>query len=232
MARINPFQFALMGFAKGAFEFALSDELENRRLRAEQQKLDRLEVIRREQEQRDNAEWERRFALEKENAQIRDEVNFRQQLELTRAGQQFTAGENAKSRSHDSAMLDERQAFDLEMDERRAAREKERQEMGTPDGLYGSDGKFYPQGTPLPPGVTPTVGFGATNLGTRGLAGGASYVSPRAGARSGIPGVPGPVPAKRGSSQDDPLDVASVQEAQKQAPGTWIRLPNGKVGQR
>lgn len=39
------------------------------------------------------------------------------------------------------------------------------------DGLYGSDGRFYPVGTPLPAGVTPAVGFGATNLGTRGTAG-------------------------------------------------------------
>jgi hypothetical protein len=35
----------------------------------------------------------------------------------------------------------------------------------------------------------------------------------------------------RGSSPENPIDVASPEEASKQPPGTWIRLPNGEVGQ-
>lgn len=119
MAKVNPWQFAIMGFAKGAFEFALSEEVERRRLAAEQQKLDRLEAIRREQEVRDNQEWEHRFMLQSENEQIRDEVNFRQQQEILRQTQGFTGAQAGLNRQHDKDLVATRAAAEAGLIEMR-----------------------------------------------------------------------------------------------------------------
>lgn len=84
------------------------------------------------------------------------------------------------------------------------------------DGLMGSDGKFYPKGTSMPNGVTPTVGFGATNLGTRGTQSGRLGTNPRTGAPAGTAtnGVAAPA-----------TNMATVAHPQSQQ--DYAALPSG-----
>lgn len=235
MARstINPVAFGIMGAAVGGMQFMLSDVVRRMQEEADLWKLRRLDEIRIAEEGRANQEWQRRNDIEVQDQQRRDELLFRQGMQQDERQNQFTLGRDAEQRSFEAGMEDRRTDNDMAINEQQAELQRQNieheeelrrtrpQPPGDQTGMYGTDGKFYPVGTPMPQGVTPTVGFGATNLGTRGT------TASRAGQR------PSFINDNRiGSSEQNPLPVASLEEAKRAAPGTWIRLPNGRVGQR
>lgn len=195
MARINALQQGIMGAIVGGLQFKLSQQLEQMRLDAELAKEQRLQAIQREQATFEFGQRKEILDLENQNAIKRDELNFNQQLRLTGTEQNFRATEAEKNRSHDLTLEDVRTNRDLTLEGVRtnnnikqtdaAARINTREDIrksvfvdeyqrqrgpkpGDAQGVYGSDGKFYSAGSPMPQGVSPTVGFGATNLGVRG----------------------------------------------------------------
>lgn len=227
-AHINPLQFGLMGAALGGLQFLLDDMTRKRAEEAELRKEQRLQAIRMEEENRQNQEWTRRTAIDQQNAQAN--LSMQNELELQRQNdtQNFQHTERAADRQHDFAIESVRSQDAL--DNTMAANEQEAKlhrantaydetfkavinPRGGEKGMYGSDGKFYPTGAQMPVGVTPTVGFGATNLGLRGTGRGSTYVSPRGQPVGAVNPMAGAAPAATGGYPE----------------GTRLRGPDGRV---
>lgn len=202
---LNPVEFGLMGALLGGLKYKLDLDTERRLEEAEARKEQRLAEIQQQaqiaQEGRANAEWDRRQPIELQNDLMKTEYAGDIAAGHQQSAQQFQATENAKNRAHELTLEGVRNADEtnrqLTVAEQEAklhrantAYDETFRSMVNPpggnDGMYGSDGKWYPKGSTMPAGVHPTVGFGATNLGLRGGAGAAGYVSPRTG------GVPSP----------------------------------------
>lgn len=172
------------------------------------------------QEDRANTEWTRRNAIEADQQAQRDERTANLDVQKSNAVNDHAAAndltklgaENQLTLTREQQMQaqraeDARRQAAFEADQQRrnhvytrtfdaVAGEKDpnyfASQRGGVDGVYGSDGKWYPKGTPLPTGITPAVGFGATNLGTRGTYSGRPG-SLRAGMRPGtVPGATAP----------------------------------------
>jgi hypothetical protein len=196
-AHVNPIEFGLMGMAQGALQWGLSEITRRNIEEAEMAKEQRLAQLREQYQQQDesraNGEWTRRTGIEHANA-----LDVQQSQADILAGRQhdeqkFLADQNAQNRSHDVQMEGLRNTDETQRQLTVAEQEAKLHRANTAydetfrattnpgnnDGMYGTDGKWYPKGTAMPAGVTPTVGFGATNLGLRGSQGRGTYVSPR-----------------------------------------------------
>jgi hypothetical protein len=231
---VNALQFGLMGIAQGGIQWALSEITRRRLEEADAAKEQRLAAIREQYTQMDesraNAEWTRRTGIEHDNQldQIsaqNDAISGRQHDE-----QAYQSAENAKNRAHDMQLeqvrnTDETQrALTVNEQEAKLHRANTAYDetfkavvnpQGGNDGMYGTDGKWYPKGTPMPAGVTPTVGFGATNLGLRGGQRG-TYMSPRTG-------------AQRVGAVNPMAGAAPSQPAAGYPEGTKLRGPDGRI---
>lgn len=181
--KINATKFGLMGAIIGGLKFKLDEMTLRAAEEAEARKEARLAAIREEAavrgEQRANVEWTRRNDIENSQATERDDKNFRQQLAVQHDAQNFTSGEKSADRSHDVELENLRtgnnikqtevaqdaasrrsradHVFEVEYDRRR------RPQTNDPTrgkGVLGSDGKTYPFGTALPPGVKAVGGYG------------------------------------------------------------------------
>lgn len=191
---VNPFEFGLMGAILGGLQFKLNESTQQRAQEAEIQKEQRLAQIEQAQkiadESRANAEYTRREDIQQQHALEQAEYQNNLISGREQTSQQFQAQQNALNRSHDLT-LEQIRAQDQQAAQENAGAIDRKNTMfrvgveqvmggkpGEKQGMYGTDGKFYPTGAQMPAGVTPTVGFGATNLGLRGTQGG-GYVSPR-----------------------------------------------------
>lgn len=229
---VNAFAFGLMGMAQGAMQWGLSEITRRRLEEADAAKEQRLAAIREEytrmDEQRANDEWTRRTGIEHANA-----LDVQQSQADILAGRQhdeqsFQAQQNALNRQHDVQLEGIRNSDETNRQLTVAEQEAKLHRantaydetfksvinpQGANDGMYGSDGKWYPKGTAMPAGVTPTVGFGATNLGLRGGQRG-TYMSPRTGAQrvGAVNPMAGAQPAAGGYPE-----------------GTKLRGPDGRI---
>lgn len=227
-AHINPLQFGLMGAALGGLQFLLDDMTRKRAEEAELQKEQRLQAIRMQEEQRTNDEWTRRTAIDQQNAQANLQLTQQAENQRQAASQTFQAGQNEANRAHDFAIEDTRNTNETARQMTVAEQEAKLHRANTAydetfksvisprggeKGMYGSDGKFYPTGAQMPVGVTPTVGFGATNLGLRGTGRGSTYVSPRGQPVGAVNPMAGAAPAATGGYPE----------------GTRLRGPDGRT---
>jgi hypothetical protein len=181
-------RMGIMGAVLGAINFKVSQSLQQLAEEAEMRKLQRLEQIQiaREgrAEQRDVAKDERTFAQQEkmlDSSQQHDVAlaGLRNEFDTQRLNQQLAA--QREMNASDNAAALSRQ----ELANRGALEVANVRSADSGDGLYGSDGQWYPRGTALPAGVTPAVGFGATNLGVRG-----------SGGLPGRPGAAAPAPRR------------------------------------
>lgn len=178
-------EMGLLGALLGGMRWKLSEQTERMALEAEARKAQRLQEIQLAAEGRANAEWERRFALENEAANRRALMEQEMSIADREDRQAFESGQSATeiAAREESAMRELQSRHDLTLQEIQARENAQRgtiqfQEQlyrerppqpGQVEGLYGTDGKWYPAGTDLPPGVEPGgVAFGATNIGRRG----------------------------------------------------------------
>lgn len=256
----NPFTggFALtqglMGALAGGLKFDLDENVRQQAEQAEIQKELRLRQLEQQfkvdDEQRANQEWTRRTAIDQANTlavnhdtqaheDVRQAATFGHEDTHAQLDSNLTLARERQlqaQKAQDDANL---KAIETQNEERKhiytttfdASMDKLGYGKGPEKGVYGSDGKFYTVGTPLPPGVTPTTGFGASNLGVRGHAGGNGnpYLSARTGAGS-TPGTPTPA-APSGTAPAPPTmpSPASQADYDRLPSGTRYLAPDGTV---
>lgn len=187
----------IMGAVLGGLNFKLNEWTTERARLAEEAKLARLEQIEMAKEQR--ADQRQIASDERQHGYRMTELDSRQQHEVALVGlnHEYKTVEQALAAGYtmQQIQLQGDQAMARTQVNEAGATQRAREqnettikaaELRTNDdsrGMYGTDGVFYPVGTPMPAGVTPTVGYGATNLGVRG-------------AGAGTPGRPGAATAK------------------------------------
>lgn len=239
-------RMGMMGAALGGLQYMLSEDTQRRMEEAELRKLERLRALDIDKEQREGVEWQRRQEIETQDAIRRDEIGALRDERKLATEYQFRGQERAADREHDFALEEVRTGADIQKAEhgsklRRGeaafdealVRTRPVQPGDDPTrgkGLIGSDGKTYKYGEPLPPGVTVAGGYGVSFAPSA-----SKSTAPGAGRRRPGVGEVGSTAApvsKPGDSQANPKQVWSIEEAEAAEPGTWIRLPNGKVGQR
>lgn len=242
MARINATQMGIMGAFLGGLNFALNGEMQRIKDQADLVKEQRLRAIALETEDRANKEWTRRQEIEAQDQRTRDELNDLRQQRLVGMQQGFQMEQKNIDRMHDLEMVGAREESDLRVGEATSRRnrsdhvyertfdatlEARMPRRASDKGIMGDDGKFYPFGQDLPPGVKPRMTYGGTFAPSE-----SKSAAPRGTHRGSR--TPGTFTADNalGSSEANPKPVTSMQEAAALPPGTWIRLPNGKVGQR
>lgn len=230
-------KMGLMGAITGGLKFQLDQFIAQQAQEAEIQKEQRLaqlqQQIKVQDEARANDEWTRRTGVDQSNAialadhndanlTAREDRNFGHDV-------QKIGIENSATMSREQFMEAQRHQHELDQQDHEAALNRQKTvfdgtyeaymnakgygKNGGSDGIYGSDGKWYPKGTPLPANVTPAVGFGATNLGTRG-SDKAGYTSARTGGVKVTPSGPAAPAAPAQSPHPD---------------GTKLRGPDGRI---
>lgn len=177
----------LMGAGIGAMNYKLQEWTTKRAEEAEMRKAERLEQIQIAREGRQfemkKVEDERNFGQQKEVIDI--EGKMRKDLTATElaARERLADKENANALTRQGMMIGAnreeiglREQSQLRLQENEA---KLRQKYNNTDGVWGSDNKWYPTGTPIPTGITPMVGAGVSAL-TRTGQGGLSPLTPGA----------------------------------------------------
>lgn len=208
-------QQGILGAIIGGLEVKFSMATEQRMMAAEQAKQERLMQLRQQYELaaegRANAEWERRFEMEGDQA--RENFELEKQAQRDMFGIKTDAEREQMQYGHQLDMTELERRSELERQQTQFEEDLLRDRPPGPgdvEGLYGTDGQWYPVGTGLPAGVEPVTGFGATNLGRRGTSDSASPLS------------------RRGATSGRATEVAPMPGARKAPDGKWYVQQNGQ----